>query len=225
MKEKENIGQLFNRIAGAYDLLNHLLSMNIDKSWRRKLAKQMRTAPQVLDVAIGTGDLAIEMVRQGKAGRVTGIDLSEGMMEIGRDKAQGMPIAFIQASALDMPMDAETYDCVTCSFGTRNFSNLQKGLEEMYRVLKKDGELWILEFSYPKNRLVAWGYDLYFSHILPWVGGMLSHDKAAYRYLNKSVKNFIWGKEYEAVLQQVGFKEVSSRELTLGIATLYRGVK
>lgn len=225
MKEKENIGKLFDRIASAYDPLNHILSLNIDKLWRRRLAREMRPADHVLDVAIGTGDLAIEMVRQGKAAHVTGIDLSEGMMAIGREKTKGLPIVFQQDSALDIPMTDGSFDCVTCSFGTRNFSDLNRGLSEMQRVLKPGGELWILEFSYPSNKLIAAIYDFYFSHLLPGIGGLLSRDHDAYRYLNRSVKNFLWGKDFEARLLQAGFTDVSSRELTMGIATLYRGEK
>lgn len=225
MKEKENIGKLFDRIATAYDPLNHILSMNIDKLWRKRLARQMAPADEVLDVAIGTGDLAIEILRQGKAQHVLGIDLSEGMMEIGRKKTSNLPIDYELASALEMPYEADRFDCVTCSFGTRNFSDLRKGLSEMHRVLRAGGEVWILEFSYPSNKLVAWIYDLYFSHILPWVGGLISHDKSAYQYLNKSVKHFIWGEEYRKVLEEVGFGEVGSEELTMGIATLYHGKK
>ena len=229
MQEKQNIGSLFDRIAGTYDRLNHLLSLNEDRRWRKVAVKGMQPAANVLDVAIGTADLTIELLQRGKASRVTGIDLSEEMMAIGKEKvlSKGLTsqVSFMHASALEMPFEADTFDAVTCSYGVRNFSDLDKGLCEMFRVLKPQGELMILEFSYPDNRLIAWGYDLYFSHILPWMGRLLSHDKTAYTYLNRSVKHFIWGQEMCQHIQAVGFRDVQSRTLSLGITTIYRAVK
>lgn len=226
-ERKEHIGGLFDRIAGSYDALNHYLSLNIDKRWRRQLARRMQTVEQVLDVAIGTGDLAIEIMRQGRAKQVLGIDLSEGMMNIGREKVKktGYAIRFEQASALDMPMEDNTFDAVTCGFGTRNFSNLDRGLSEMHRVLRPGGEVLILEFSYPKNTIIRAVYNLYFAHILPTVGGWLSHDKPAYRYLNKSVEHFVWGEQFCERMRGAGFVETSAKPLTFGIATLYYGRK
>lgn len=229
MLEKQNIGALFDRIAGTYDRLNHLLSLNADKRWRRVAVQGMQAAEHVLDVAVGTADLTLAMLTGEKVQHVTGIDLSEEMLAIGQDKVIrcGMAerVRLMQASALDMPFDEATFDAVTCSYGVRNFADLDKGLSEMFRVLKPQGELMILEFSYPSNRLIAWGYDLYFSHVLPLVGRLFSRDKTAYSYLNRSVKNFIWGQEMSSHLSQMGFRDVRYETLSFGITTIYRAFK
>ncbi|MBR1929715.1 MAG: bifunctional demethylmenaquinone methyltransferase/2-methoxy-6-polyprenyl-1,4-benzoquinol methylase UbiE [Paludibacteraceae bacterium] len=233
MNEKQNIGSLFNRIAHSYDSLNHLLSLNIDRYWRRKAVKMLRPADSqtvcCLDVAIGTADLAIEIINQKKADIIVGIDLSDEMMRIGKEKVQkknySESISFLNESALSMPFEDNSFDLVTCSFGVRNFSDLDLGLSEMYRVMKKNGQLMILEFSYPKNKLIAFIYDLYFSHILPFVGRLFSKDKTAYTYLNRSVKNFVWGDEFLKHLKKIGFTDCSIMPLTFGIATVYTAIK
>ncbi len=244
MNEKRNIGGLFDRIAGRYDMLNHLLSFGIDKYWRRKAVASIvksnnnnQTNAQVsndrisniLDVAIGTGDLSIEMVRQMKNVSIQGIDLSKQMMQIGEEKVRRLglqdKVQFMEASALNMPFEEESFDIVTCAYGVRNFSNLRQGLKEMQRVLKPEGELMILEFSYPDNKFIAWCYDLYFSHILPIVGRMVSHDKTAYSYLNCSVKDFIWGEAMCKQISEAGFVNVKYHLLTLGITTIYTATK
>lgn len=227
--EKGNIGALFNRIAGSYDKLNHLLSLGIDRRWRRRAVDNLKYSGKVLDVAIGTADLALEIMHKGKADMVTGIDLSDEMMRIGAEKVErlgyGGKIVFERGNALDMSYPDASFDTVTCAFGVRNFSDLDKGLSEMYRVMKSGGQLCIIEFSYPENKLVAALYDFYFSRILPKIGGALSKDKQAYTYLNKSVKSFIWGEKMKARLQAAGFKYVGYRPMTFGIATLYMAGK
>ena len=229
MEEKREIGALFDRIAGTYDGLNHGLSLNIDKRWRRKTVQRMATSGHVLDVAIGTADLTIEMLRQGKAQRVTGIDLSEQMMAVGRRKVERLrvtgKVAFVYGNAQAMPFDDASYDGVTCAYGCRNFSDLDAGLKEMYRVLKPGGQVTILEFSYPKNPFIRWVYDLYFSHILPFVGRIVSRDKTAYSYLNKSVKHFCWGEAFVKHLTDAGFKDAQFKPLTFGITTIYTAHK
>ena len=227
MEEKQHIGQLFDRIAGTYDGLNHGLSLNIDKSWRRKTVALMQPVEHVLDVAIGTADLTIEMLRRGKAQRVTGIDLSEGMMAIGQSKVKSRKskVDFVYGNAQKMPFEDASFDGVTCAFGCRNFQNLDEGLREMYRVLKPGGQVTILEFSYPKNRLIRAAYDLYFSHILPMVGRVVSKDKTAYTYLNKSVKGFCWGEAFVQHLRDAGFADARFMPLTFGIATIYTAIK
>lgn len=229
MEEKQHIGQLFDRIAGTYDRLNHLLSLNVDRRWRRRAVKGMASCETVLDVAVGTADLAIELVRQEKAARVEGIDLSPEMMRIGKEKVERQRmsdrITFREGSALQLPYDDNSFDAVTCAFGVRNFSDLDAGLREMLRVLKPGGQLMVLEFSYPENRIVAWGYDLYFSHILPAVGRWLSRDKSAYTYLNKSVKNFIWGEKMTEKLSETGFRVPRCTPYSFGIASVYKAVK
>lgn len=231
--EKQHIGSLFDRIAPTYDGLNHGLSLNIDRLWRRKTVALMPPVEHVLDVAIGTADLTIAMLRSGKAQRVTGIDLSREMMRIGEEKLnhkQGAaqtgtpgakPVNFVYANAQSMPFDDASFDGVTCAFGCRNFSDLDAGLREMYRVLRPGGQVTILEFSYPANKLIRWGYDLYFSHVLPLVGRLISHDKTAYTYLNKSVKSFCWGEDFLRHLTQAGFQDARFETLTFGIATIY----
>ena len=158
-----------------------------------------------------------------------GIDLSDEMMRIGKEKVHkknySESISFLNESALSMPFEDNSFDLVTCSFGVRNFYDLDLGLSEMYRVMKKNGQLMILEFSYPKNKLIAFIYDLYFSHILPFVGRLFSKDKTAYTYLNRSVKNFVWGDEFLKHLKKIGFTDCSIMPLTFGIATVYTAIK
>lgn len=231
MEEKKQIGQLFDRIAGTYDRFNHVLSLNIDKVWRRKAVRTMKepAVQNVLDVAIGTGDLALEILRQGKAIHVDGIDLSVEMMKIGEKKvaAKGLAghISFQKASALEMPFPDGKYNAVTCGYGVRNFSDLDRGLREMCRVMKSGGQLVILDFSYPSNRVVRYFYDLFFTHIMPLVGKLISKDPSAYVYFRQSVKNFIWGEEMTRHIADAGFTDCRFKPLTFGISTLYTAVK
>lgn len=227
MEEKQQIGQLFDRIAPTYDGLNHGLSLNIDRRWRRRTVEMMHSAQHVLDVAIGTADLTIEMFRQGKAEQVTGLDLSTEMMAIGEKKcaARNLPVKFVLGNAQQMPFADASFDGVTCAYGCRNFADLDEGLREMYRVLKPGGAVTILEFSYPTRRYIRWAYDLYFSHILPFIGRIVSRDKTAYTYLNRSVKHFCWGEAFVQHLHDAGFIEEHFEPLTFGISTVYRARK
>lgn len=229
MEEKQHIGQLFDRIAPTYDALNHGLSLSIDKRWRRRVVRMLPKADRVLDVAVGTADLTIEMLKQAKAEQVVGIDLSKEMMAIGEQKVERMgyekQVRFVFGNAQQMPFEDASFDGVTCAYGCRNFSDLEAGLREMYRVLKPGGQVTILEFSYPKNRLVRAVYDLYFSHLLPWIGRLVSKDKTAYTYLNKSVKSFVWGEAFAQRLRDVGFVEQTFVPLTFGITTVYTAKK
>jgi len=229
MEEKQHIGQLFDRIAGTYDGLNHGLSMNIDRLWRRRTVQQMAPAHHVLDVAIGTADLTIEMLRRGKAARVTGLDLSVQMMEIGEEKCAKKgwsdSVEFVLGNAQSMPFEDASFDAVTCAFGCRNFSDLDAGLKEFYRVLKPGGQVTILEFSYPSGRYVRALYDIYFTRVLPLIGRIVSKDKTAYTYLNKSVKSFCWGEAFVQHLHDAGFSNEQFTPLTFGIATIYTAIK
>lgn len=229
MDEKKEIGQLFDRIAGTYDRFNHILSLNIDKRWRRRAAACLKPSDEVLDVAVGTADLAIEMLRQERCHRVAGLDLSAEMMRLGKEKADKRGLAdkidFQLGSALSMPYADGRFDAVTCAYGVRNFSNLDQGLAEMFRVMKAGGKLVILEFSYPSNRLIRSLYDFFFSRIMPLVGRLISKDPTAYLYFRESVKSFIWGEEMLQHLRQVGFSQVAYKPLTFGITTLYTGCK
>lgn len=223
--EKKNIGKLFDSIAGTYDRFNHLLSLNTDRRWRKKAVKRLVRVDSLLDVATGTADLAMEIVRQDKASVVTGMDISTGMMEIGRAKVgkAGMQdrISFLEGSALEMPFADGVFPAVTCAYGVRNFSDLDKGLKEMYRVLCDGGQLMILEFSYPSNAFVRCLYDFFFSHIMPFVGKTLSRNAGAYTYFRDSVKGFIWGQEMADRIASAGFSEVTFRTMTFGITTVY----
>ena len=232
MEEKQHIGQLFDRIAGTYDGLNHGLSLGIDKYWRRKTVSMMPAAKHVLDVAIGTADLTIEMLKRGKAEQVTGIDLSEQMMAVGKAKVErlrvtgyGLPVEFVYGNAQQMPFADASFDAVTCAYGCRNFQNLDEGLKEMFRVLRPGGQVTILEFSYPSNRLVRALYDIYFTRVLPLIGRIVSRDKTAYTYLNKSVKAFCRGEAFVQHMHDAGFRDEQFTPLTFGITTVYTGIK
>lgn len=229
MKEKANIGKLFDGIASTYDSFNHVTSMGIDIWWRKVAVKGMKPVSAMLDVAIGTADLAMTAIRKQKAQHVTGLDLSQEMMNRGKIKAEkaGMAdkIDFLYGSALEMPFAEGQFEAVTCGYGVRNFSNLDKGLEEMYRVLKPGGQLVILEFSYPSNPVMRFLYNMYFSYVMPLIGRMFSSDSSAYTYFLNSVKNFIWGDEMLEHLKAAGFSEAKFRTLTFGISTLYTATK
>lgn len=223
--EKEHISTLFDRLAPSYDRFNHLSSMGIDHLWRRQTVRRMRPAERVLDVAVGTGDLAIAMVRGGKAKHVTGIDISTEMMRVGADKVARLGLSeqidFVEGSAFDLPYPDGTFDALTCAYGVRNFSLLDKGLSEFHRVLKPGGQLLILEFSYPQNRFIAWCYDLYFDHFMTLLGTLMTKDKSAFRYFYQSVRHFIWGDEMKKKLEEHGFHDVAYKTQTFGISTLY----
>lgn len=229
MNEKANIGKLFDGIAATYDRFNHVTSMGIDIWWRKVAIKGMKPVEKMLDVAIGTADVAMTAIRMKKAQHVVGLDLSREMMNIGAEKVEraGMKgqVEFMEGSALEMPYEDHAFEAVTCAYGIRNFSDLDKGLQEMYRVLKPGGQLVILEFSYPTNPLVRWGYDLYFSNIMPLIGRLISKDGSAFTYFLNSVKHFIWGEEMIQHLKDAGFSEAKFRTLTFGITTLYTASK
>ena len=226
-QEKQHIGGLFDRIARHYDGLNHLLSLGIDRCWRREAVGSMQPVDHVLDVAVGTGDLALLLLRRSKAQRVTGIDLSTEMMRIGEEKARraGREIRFMEANAQRMPFEDGTFDAVTCAYGVRNFADLDAGLREMYRVLRPGGELRILEFGYPQQKLVRWVYDRYFTTWLPMIGRLLSRDKTAYTYLNQSVRHFCYADDFLEHLKKVGFQGTCYRRQTFGISYLYKAGK
>ena len=272
---------MFDSIAGDYDALNHILSLDIDKIWRRKALKQIVDAPapvQVLDLACGTGDFSIAIAKaltrslsrpkrpdSGKTalrqaqgpvnavtepvevtdastnastnastssatgGHVTGVDLSEGMLAVMREKVgkAGLNemISIEEGDGENLRFPDNTFDRVTIAFGIRNFEDRLKGLKEMLRVLKPGGRLVILELSRPENKVIRWFYDLYFLHILPKVGGKVSGDKAAYTYLPTSVTAFPGKKEFMAMMREAGFRTVTHKAFTLGICRMYTGEK
>ena len=227
MGKKEGIRRLFNSIASDYDRLNHILSLNIDKGWRRMAVKEIadKDSPvKVLDVACGTGDFTIEIAKKVSAGsEVIGVDISEGLMEIGKEKMlkAGVTAEMTVADCEALPYDQNTFDRIAVGFGVRNFEHLDLGLREMCRVLKPDGKLVILELSLPSNRLVRGCYMLYFQKILPMVGGFLSGDRGAYEYLRTSVLRFPAPDKFIEMLKSAGFEQVEHRPLTFGICRMY----
>ena len=230
MPKKEKVREMFDNIAPTYDKLNHVLSMNVDKRWRRHALKEIvdGTPQRILDVACGTGDSTISVAKASAGGStVTGVDISEGMMAFVKAKADkagvGDRIELQVADGEALPFGEGTFDRVTCAFGIRNFEHKEKGLEEFRRVLKPGGRAVILELSVPQNRLVRWAYDLYFAHLLPKVGGAVSGDKAAYRYLPASVHAFPSPHDFCRMLEAAGFRGVRFRTYSFGLCRMYVG--
>jgi len=228
--KKEQVRSMFNKIAWRYDLLNHLLSLNIDKIWRRKLVKLLsqKNPESILDVATGTGDLAITASRI-KPKEIIGIDIADEMLVIGRkkiaEKGLDKMITLQTADSENIPYPSERFDAAMVAFGVRNFENLDLGLSEMYRVLKKNGTIYVLEFSIPTNKMFRPFYFFYFKNILPLIGKMVSKDTAAYTYLPDSVSSFPSGKSFTERLEKAGFTNCTILSLTFGIATIYTGEK
>ena len=231
MQDKERTKRMFDSIAWRYDFLNHFLSLGIDKWWRKRAVARLpeNENGSILDVAIGTADLTIALLKNKRAGKVTGIDISDEMLAIGKEKILRAGFAgkteLMNGDCDNLPFPDNVFDAVTVAFGIRNFEHPQKSLSEMYRVLKRGGDLVVLELSRPENRLVRWLFDLYFFHILPWVGGLFSKRKEAYNYLPASVKNFVYGKEFDDWMKAAGFDNTEYRSLTFGIVTIYKGTK
>lgn len=231
MAKKEGIRRLFDNIATDYDRLNHILSLNIDRIWRKKAVKEIvdtTSSLQVLDVACGTCDFAMEIAgKTAEGSKVTGIDLSAGMLKIGKEKTEsaGLDIVLIQGDCEAMPFGNDTFDRISVGFGVRNFENLDKGLEEMYRVLKNGGKTVILELSVPSSAVIRWLYKLYFLNILPAIGGWISGDRGAYEYLTASVLRFPSPARFLEMMESAGFTEVKHKSLTSGICRMYIGTK
>ncbi|MBQ7999319.1 MAG: bifunctional demethylmenaquinone methyltransferase/2-methoxy-6-polyprenyl-1,4-benzoquinol methylase UbiE [Bacteroidales bacterium] len=231
MAKKENIRSLFDNIAPDYDKLNHILSLNIDKGWRKRAVCEIADVQQklsVLDVACGTGDFTIEIAKKVTEGsKIVGIDLSEGMMKVGREKIADAGVdatlEYGDCEALDYPENS--FDRISVGFGVRNFEHLDLGLKEMCRVLKPGGKLVILELSVPSNPIIRWCYKLYFLNILPMIGGMVSGNRGAYEYLPASVLNFPAPDKFIPMMYEAGFSQVRHHSLTLGVCRMYVGIK
>lgn len=227
MAKKEGVRKLFDNIAPDYDKLNHILSLNIDKGWRKQAVREMVDTAEplkVLDVACGTGDFTIEIAQKVAQGsQVLGVDISEGMMAVGREKIQksGVSAQLSVADCEDLPYADNTFDRISVGFGVRNFEHLELGLSQMYRVLTPGGKLVILELSVPSNAFIRWCYKLYFLKILPAIGGMISGDRGAYEYLPASVLRFPAPDKFISMLKSVGFTTVEHTPLTLGICRMY----
>ena len=225
--------RLFNSIAPTYDSLNHWLSLGVDKSWRRRSLRWIvdPSAPQqILDIACGTGDYSIAIARRAHPDTVvTGVDLTEAMLQVMRSKVEKAGLAgrivAEQGNAEAMRFADNRFDRATIAFGIRNFEHREQALREILRVLKPGGRLVILELSVPSNPLLRWCYNLYFTRLLPAIGGMVSGDKAAYRYLPASVLSFPNKREWMETMRRCGFRNVSHRAYTLGICRLYIGEK
>lgn len=227
----KQVEQMFDQIAHSYDKLNHRLSWNIDKGWRRKAI--MKLAPykpeKMLDIATGTGDFAILAAQLLSPKALIGTDISEGMMEIGREKVKkldlGHVITFAKEDCMGLSFADNTFDAVTAAFGIRNFENLDKGLKEMCRVLKKGGHLSVVELTTPVSFPMKQLFKLYSHTFLPVYGRLISKDNSAYSYLTASIEAFPQGEQMMQILKDAGFSETSFRRLTFGICTMYFATK
>lgn len=230
LSKKEQVADMFNNIAGQYDFLNHFLSLGIDKGWRKKaIAEIGKIKPKaILDVATGTGDLAIAASKL-QPEKIVGVDIADQMLAIGRKKIQDLDLAntitLQNGDSESMPFGINSFDAVTCAYGVRNFQNLEAGLKEMSRVMRPGGKLAILEFSHPKSFPIKQLYQFYFKYILPTLGKIISKHSTAYTYLPESVMAFPEGKIFCQALERCGFKDAKARPLTFGITTLYTATK
>jgi demethylmenaquinone methyltransferase / 2-methoxy-6-polyprenyl-1,4-benzoquinol methylase len=228
--KKQQVAKMFDNISPYYDFLNHFLSVGIDKRWRRKAVRKLLPVKpqQTLDIATGTGDLAIEASKV-LPGTITGVDISEGMLAIGRKKINKMNLAHVinlqYGDSENLPFPDNHFNAAMVAFGVRNFENLEKGLTEINRVLKPGGKLVILEFSKPEKFPVKQFYNFYFFRILPFIGKIISRDRRAYNYLPESVAAFSSGSHFLKVLEKTGYKNTSAEPLTFGISSIYTGIK
>jgi demethylmenaquinone methyltransferase/2-methoxy-6-polyprenyl-1,4-benzoquinol methylase len=227
-----SVPDMFDRIAPTYDLLNHVLSLGHDFLWRRRaVARLDRRAPlHVLDLATGTGDLLIALLRrQANVCRAVGLDASEKMLAVCRRKLRrpGLEarVELVQGEASATPFADNTFDAVTMAFGIRNTSDVTAALGEIHRILKPEGQAVILEFSLPSSHMIRWVYLGYLRHVVPRLGALISGDRGAYRYLNASIEAFHQPEAFSAVLREAGFGQVTARPLTMGVASLYSGYK
>lgn len=227
----KQVEQMFDSIAPAYDFMNRAMTLGIDRWWRRVAVKMVgKTRPQrILDVATGTGDFAIDLYRKLKPEQVVGIDLSQGMLDVAREKIEKYDlkkgITVEQGDCLALPFEDNGFDAVTVAFGVRNFEHLLQGYQQMFRVLRPGGMLCVIELSTPRNRFVRWFYDLYTLHIIPWFGALKSHDKSAYRYLPQSIAAVPQGDDMLSIMRQAGFHDCKVKRLTLGTCSIYSAFK
>ena len=228
--KKEQVATMFNNISKKYDFLNHFLSLGIDIIWRKKAIRLLKNSQpkQILDIATGTGDFAISALKLNPT-KVIGIDISEGMLSVGREKIKKKGLQDIIELKLgdseNLEFNDNTFDAYTVGFGVRNFENLEKGLTEMLRVLKPNGNAIILEFSKPKTFPIKQLYNFYFNKILPGIGNLVSKDSNAYTYLPESVNAFPDGEEFIKILTNIGYQNPKSITLMFGIASIYKATK
>ncbi|WP_456420619.1 bifunctional demethylmenaquinone methyltransferase/2-methoxy-6-polyprenyl-1,4-benzoquinol methylase UbiE [Lutibacter sp.] len=224
--KKEQVARMFDNISKEYDGLNRVISFGIDIKWRKKVVEIIaKTNPKsILDIATGTGDLAINLA-QTKASKIIGLDISEGMLEVGRKKIKKLnldnSIEMVFGDSEKIPFKENSFDAVTVAFGVRNFENLEKGLSEIYRVLKTDGTFVVLETSIPTKTPYKQGYHFYSTKILPLIGKLFSRDKSAYKYLSDSAASFPFGNAFNNILQKTGFIAIENKPQTFGVASIY----
>jgi len=224
--KKEQVAKMFDTISKEYDGLNRVISFGIDVKWRKKVVEIIgSTNPNsILDIATGTGDLAINLA-QTKASKIIGLDISEGMLDVGRKKIEKLKlnntIDMVLGDSEKIPFEDNSFDAITVAFGVRNFENLEKGLSEIYRVLKTGGTFVVLETSIPTKTPYKQGYHFYSTNILPVIGKLFSKDKLAYKYLSDSAAAFPYGEAFNNILQKIGFIAIENKPQTFGVASIY----
>ncbi|MEP6261599.1 MAG: bifunctional demethylmenaquinone methyltransferase/2-methoxy-6-polyprenyl-1,4-benzoquinol methylase UbiE [Gillisia sp.] len=230
LNKKEQVEQMFDKISGNYDGLNRVISFGIDVKWRKKvIALVEATQPEaVLDIATGTGDLAISLAET-NAKKIIGLDISEGMLSVGRKKIAAKNLSeriqMVQADSEALPFEDNSFDAITVAFGVRNFEHLEKGLAEIYRVLKPGGLFVVLETSVPTKFPFKQGYNFHSKVMLPVIGKLFSRDKVAYSYLSESAASFPYGEKFNNILRKTGFNNVEDKPQTFGVATIYTASK
>lgn len=230
LNKKEQVEQMFDNISSNYDGLNRVISLGTDVKWRKKVIALVKAEnpKTILDIATGTGDLAIQMTSI-NAERIVGLDISEGMLNVGRKKIAAKNLSdrieMIQGDSEALPFEDNSFDAITVAFGVRNFETLEKGLTEIFRVLKPGGIFVVLETSVPTKVPFKQGYKLYSGFVLPLIGKVFSKDKEAYSYLSKSAASFPYGKEFNNILKKIGFISVQDKPQTFGVATIYTASK
>jgi demethylmenaquinone methyltransferase/2-methoxy-6-polyprenyl-1,4-benzoquinol methylase len=231
--KKEQVAEMFDNIAHSYDFLNHFFSLGIDKLWRKKAINILKkeNPGSILDVATGTGDFALQSIKNGlpSNGKITGLDISNGMLEVGRKKITKKNLSdridMVQGDSENMPFEDNTFDATMVAFGVRNFQNLKPGLQDMYRVIKPNALCVVLEFSKPKVFPIKQLFGFYFKRIMPFFGKLVSKDARAYTYLPESVDAFPEGEAFKGIMKKCGYREIEQKMLFGGVASIYWGRK
>lgn len=229
LSDKKDVWKVFDSIASRYDLTNRILSLGQDVLWRRKVAGFLPSGNDLslLDLATGTGDLLFSLIATNRIKKAVGVDMAEGMLDIARKKAlaSSKELSFLRGDACCLPFEENVFDAVSIAFGIRNVESVNRCLDQIYRVLRKGGRAIILEFSLPSSTLVRKFYLAYFRHVLPRLGGIISGDYRAYKYLNESVEDFPYGEGFVRLMRNAGFGKIKTHSLSLGVATIYCGEK